>query len=333
MEASSIKVTVFCAAYNHESYIRDALNGFVMQETDFPFEVIVHDDASTDSTAEIIREYENKYPDIIKPIYQPENIYSKNINRTYEYMLPRTHGKYIAVCEGDDYWTDPKKLQKQFDYMESHPECSLVAHLALTHHINGDYFCKYTNRDFSTPEKCEISADEIIMKHTVFPTASMFYRKEYYCNNKDFLVNIKSFDYVSKTLLATEGTVYVIPEIMSVYRQGSSGSWTERISYNPDKLEVHLNQSIETMRKIDEYRQYKYHNVIQKNILSRQFDAQKKLLNLKTLKNEPYKELYGQLSLKEKLLLHTEKYAPALYVLYRKATAAVKKYINRKIKV
>ena len=114
-----IKLSVICLTYNHEKFIRQALDGFVMQKTNFPFEVIVHDDASTDETAKIIREYEIKYPELIKPIYQKENLWQKGIP-TKNYIYPKINGKYVALCEGDDYWTDPLKLQKQVDFLEAH---------------------------------------------------------------------------------------------------------------------------------------------------------------------------------------------------------------------
>ena len=117
-ENNEILVSICCITYNHEKYIRDAIEGFLMQKTDFPFEVLIHDDASTDGTADIIREYETKYPDIIKPIYQTENQYSKGIKISATYNYPRAKGKYIALCEGDDYWIDPYKLQKQVDFLE-----------------------------------------------------------------------------------------------------------------------------------------------------------------------------------------------------------------------
>ncbi|MCI5779181.1 MAG: glycosyltransferase [Lentisphaeria bacterium] len=120
-------VSVCCITYNHEPYIRDCLEGFLMQKTDFPFEVLIHDDASTDRTADIIREYEAKYPDIIKPIYQTENQYSKGVKVSMVYNYPRAQGKYIALCEGDDYWIDPNKLQRQYDFMETHPEYSVCS--------------------------------------------------------------------------------------------------------------------------------------------------------------------------------------------------------------
>ena len=110
---TEMMVSVICLAYNHGKYVRETLEGFVSQKTDFPFEVIVHDDASTDNTADIIREYEKKYPDIIKPIYQVQNQYSQKVDIYKEFELPRMSGKYVAFCEGDDYWSDPYKLQKQ----------------------------------------------------------------------------------------------------------------------------------------------------------------------------------------------------------------------------
>ena len=118
-------VSIITLAYNHSKYIRQCLDGFIMQKTDFPFEVIIHDDASTDGTADIIREYEKKYPGIIKPVYQTENQYSRKIAIGRTYLYPKAEGEYIAECEGDDYWNDPYKLQKQVDYMRSHQECSM----------------------------------------------------------------------------------------------------------------------------------------------------------------------------------------------------------------
>lgn len=122
----SLMVTIRCLTYNHEPYIRQCLEGFVMQKSNFKFEAIVHDDASTDGTAAIIREFAEKYPDIIKPIFETENQYSKHDGSLNRIMNEHTYGKYVAYCEGDDYWTDPLKLQKQIDFLESHPDYGAV---------------------------------------------------------------------------------------------------------------------------------------------------------------------------------------------------------------
>lgn len=120
-----LMVTIQCITYNHESFIRECLEGFVMQKTNFRFEAVVHDDASTDGTANIIREYAQKYPNIIKPIFEVENQYSKNDGSLGKIMNEHTHGKYVAICEGDDCWIDPYKLQKQVDLLERYPDCSM----------------------------------------------------------------------------------------------------------------------------------------------------------------------------------------------------------------
>ncbi len=126
MKSNKIIVSVCCLAYNHESYIRKCLEGFLIQKTDFPFEILIHDDASTDGTEEIIREYEAKYPNIIKPLYEKENQWQKGRRGSAIFNFPRARGKYIALCEGDDYWTDPYKLQKQVDFLEENPEYGMV---------------------------------------------------------------------------------------------------------------------------------------------------------------------------------------------------------------
>lgn len=121
-------VSVCCITYNHEPYIEDALEGFLIQETDFPFEILVHDDASTDRTAEIIRKYEAKYPRLIKPIYQVENQYSKGIRGFISYLISLSEAKYIATCEGDDYWNDKDKLSKQFYFLEKEKKYVVSSH-------------------------------------------------------------------------------------------------------------------------------------------------------------------------------------------------------------
>ena len=118
-----IGVSVVCTVYNHAKYLRECLDGFVSQKTNFLFEVIVHDDASTDSSAEIIREYAEKYPEIIKPIIQVENQYSQGADIIKEFIVPVVRGEYVALCEGDDFWCDSSKLQKQYNALQDHPEC------------------------------------------------------------------------------------------------------------------------------------------------------------------------------------------------------------------
>lgn len=122
-------VSICSITYNHAPYIRQCLDGFLMQKTKFRYEIIIHDDASTDGTTEIIKEYAEKHPDLITPISQKENQYSKGIRGMYpRFCFPHAKGKYIALCEGDDYWTDPLKLQKQVDFLETNPDYVMCSH-------------------------------------------------------------------------------------------------------------------------------------------------------------------------------------------------------------
>ncbi|MFW5804852.1 MAG: glycosyltransferase family 2 protein [bacterium] len=150
-------VSISLIAYNHANYIKKCIEGFLMQKTTFSFEILIHDDASTDGTDEIIKEYEKKYPNLIFPVYQKENQYSKGIMISPIFNWPRARGKYIALCEGDDYWTDPLKLQKQVDFLENNPDYVVTYHDArvIDHegNIHKENFLSETLRkDFSEKE-------------------------------------------------------------------------------------------------------------------------------------------------------------------------------------
>jgi len=113
--------SICCTTYNHESYIAEAIDSFLMQETNFPFEILIRDDCSTDKTTEILKQYADKYPQLIKPIYEKENTFSKGV-KPMPVLYKKAIGSYIALCEGDDYWTDPSKLQKQVNFLEKNHE-------------------------------------------------------------------------------------------------------------------------------------------------------------------------------------------------------------------
>ena len=152
----NIIVSICCITYNHASFIRKALDGFLMQQAPSCVpqgakmsdwcEILIHDDCSTDGTADIVKEYATKYPDLIFPLYEEVNQYSKGVKVDF-YNYKRARGKYIAYCEGDDYWTDPNKLQKQVDFMESHPEYSICMHGCSVYDTRSKK--KYVSRDFS----------------------------------------------------------------------------------------------------------------------------------------------------------------------------------------
>ena len=208
-------VSIVTLAYNHGKYIRQCLEGFVMQVTDFPFEVIIHDDASTDDTAEIIREYEQKYPDIIKPIYQTENQYSKGVAIGATFLYPNAKGKYIAECEGDDWWTDPHKLQKQVDYMESHPKCSMCCTNYSSFRMKDEFMKtdEMTSRRFNTLS---------LMRSNKIGTLTVLYRKhllmEYLEKVKPKMPSFRMGDVPLWLWMTHKGYIKELPENTAVYR-------------------------------------------------------------------------------------------------------------------
>ena len=206
-------VTIRCITYNHEPYIRQCLEGFVMQKTNFLFEAIVHDDASTDGTAAIIREYAEKYPDIIKPIYETENQYSKRNGSLTRIMDAHMRGKYIAMCEGDDYWIDPLKLQKQVDFLEKHPEYGLCYTKAKVYLERISSFKGSVGYPFST-------IDELLVDNKI-ATLTTCFRKRIYDDYLHEVSHVNAWimgDYPVWLYFAFHSKIHFLNEESSVYR-------------------------------------------------------------------------------------------------------------------
>ncbi len=219
---SNAMVSVCVFSYNHEKYLRQCLDGIVMQQVSFPFEVRVHDDASTDSSQEIIKEYQARFPDIIKPILQSQNQYSKERRIFKNFILPWCEGEYIAFCEGDDYWTDPLKLQKQIDYMEAHPDCSMCFGNAIEHWSDNTFpdklFSHIEDRDYTGVE---------LSDQWLVPTASVVFRKSItQCELFDSFSSNRKLSYGDLPLwltCATRGTIHGFSDTFSVYRRVNNG--------------------------------------------------------------------------------------------------------------
>lgn len=219
---NQLMVTIRCLTYNHAPFIRQCLEGFVMQKTNFRFEAIVHDDASTDGTADIIREFAAKYPVIIKPILEIENQYSKHNGAIGRIMRENTHGKYVAMCEGDDYWIDPLKLQKQVDFLENHPDYGMC-------YTNFNlYRQKQRKMVYSIYESLpslypsNFSLENFIYSQGFACPASWLYRKDL---SDSFKPGIRTLDgtflLFAHFLYVTK--VYYINEVTTVYRYHDKG--------------------------------------------------------------------------------------------------------------
>ena len=219
------EVTVLIITYNHSSYIAKCIESVLSQKTDFDYEILIHDDASTDGTTEIIKRYINKHEGKIRLIQQKVNKYSMGINRIInEYITPHIRGRYVTYTDGDDYWCDDNKLQKQFNYMESHQECSLCISNVFAVNKNGERI-----------KDCYPNKSGIINKKYIFDyprgsfiaSSSTFFRKECFIDFPNWRLEYPVDDAPAFMQACFYGYIYKFKERMSCYRRFSDGSWSE----------------------------------------------------------------------------------------------------------
>lgn len=305
-----VKVSIICNAYNHEKYISEALESFVAQKTNFKFEILVHDDASTDHTAEIIREYENKYPDLIKPVYQKDNIYSKNKDEVLEIQYGRALGKYIALCEGDDCWCDELKLQKQFDILERHPEIDMCAHRAY-------YFdCEKKTVTKQFPDINEeriLSTEEVIYGEGWFlATNSLFYRKSI-IQDEPMFKRFWNIDYTLQIQGSLRGGIYYLPDIMSKYRYMTSGSWSAQTYKNIRAYELMHEKKQRMLDVLNVDTQRKYMKTIELRKLNNEFEYDYRHENYKAMLTSKYKPIRSNIKFRTWFGIFLKAYFPSLY--------------------
>lgn len=270
MKKSFFPICVKCATYNHCGYIEETMNGFCMQQTNFPFVCVIVDDASTDGEPELIRNYVQKNFDL-----EDVSILRKENNDNYElifvrhktnlncffavYLLKYNHysirktkmpylsewidnASYIAICEGDDLWTNHQKLQVQYDYMESHPKCTMTCHRAK---LYSEKRKKYIGEQYCRNSDGELNPIDIINRTGLYiPTCSLMYRPEIKNKYPSYCHNCKVGDYPLQITAAMKGTVYYFDKAMSVYRIENSNSWVGRQRFKSvDPARIHIVKS------------------------------------------------------------------------------------------
>lgn len=301
-----IKVSVCCLTYNHEKYVEKTLLGFVSQRTDFAFEVLIHDDASTDRTPEIIQEYAAKYPDIIKPIFQKENQYSKGVKVSVTYNYPRVQGKYVAFCEGDDYWCDEYKLQKQFNAMEKHSECALCVH--NTRCIDKEGHCLDLMFPPQTFHAGVITAKqyihaEIVESPWIFQMSSYFVRREVI---EEYLRGFRhpfTVGDLPLVLLSLQyGDCYYINQVMSCYRKDSGGAMTN-IRNSREKTIRQYESFVKGFQFFDERTNGKYAEDFKYGVLFSEVQIYKSRGEFRKILDPKYKSVFVRFNIKNKALI------------------------------
>ena len=266
---NEIKVSVLCTTYNHEHCLRKCLDSFLAQKTNFKFEVIVHDDASTDNTQDIVREYAEKYPNIIVPIHQKENQDSKDVAILDGIMFPMSKGKYIAICEGDDYWCDELKLQRQFDFMEKNPDFIGCFHNTIKH----DLLCKQKDKKFNHWHKKHVLTAKDVFGGYRVHTSSYFVRREHYLK-PEYGRKYWFGDIVRLTYWFSLGKLMCLPYVMSVYNVNNFSSVTT--GYKKQGLEYLANKLLLELQYLDEYNaatKYKFSYFVNQRKKMRSFTA------------------------------------------------------------
>ena len=321
MDKNDCLVSILCTAYNHEQYIRSALESFVSQKTGFAFEVLVNDDASSDGTAAIIREYEEKYPDIIRPFYQKENQFSKGIGYIYENIFyPHARGKYFAFCEGDDYWTDESKLQRQVNFLESHPDYSACVHNTTLHYCNG-----------SRPDELLIPGrgdHEVLYENVIhgpidaYHTSSLMARREIIVQTPDFYraATAHGFaDYAWALLLRLKGGIWFIDRSMSVYRLFSNqAAWTSGVDRQYDKLRGFVQGKVEMLRAFLPHAPAEVQPLVEQEILEREFELMYIEGRDREQRKGPYRQILRRQSRSYRVKNFIKSYVPGLQRLYRR---------------
>lgn len=220
MQSATPLVSICCITYNHENYITQAIDYFLIQKTDFQIEIIIHDDASTDHTTEIIREYQQRFPNLIRLIIQTENQFKTRKFGFLSDLFKQAQGKYIALCEGDDYWTDPYKLQKQVDFLEANPDFSISFHNVQI--INED-FANYNTIQHKAMVEEITTIDNLLNGVNYIATVSVMFKASSIKKLPEWFNSLPFADYALNLIAARSGKIKYINEIMATYRIHSNG--------------------------------------------------------------------------------------------------------------
>lgn len=250
-------VTVVCLTFNHAPHVAESLDSFLRQKTDFPFTVLVHDDASTDGTGDIIRQYAAAHPDVIKPILQTENQHSQGV-KILARVFSELRTQYAALCEGDDYWSDPSKLQRQVDWMRANPDGSLCGHATLMVTPEGSPVRELRVRDDGDGD---LTVEQVLVNHDLLHTSSLVFPSVLVKDLPPYYYMAPVGDRPIKMYLATQGRVHYLDRVMSHYRYGVTGSWTARMRDAAMALR-HASLTVEYLEEFDRETAFRFTDTV-----------------------------------------------------------------------
>lgn len=250
----AIKVSVLIITYNHENFIIQALDSVLMQQTNFVYEIVIGEDCSTDSTCYILQDYRQRYPDIIKLLINKKNL---GMTQNFEQTLLHCQGQYVALLEGDDYWSSKHKLQKQVDFLDNHPECVICFHNTQVIYQDKDR----SSHNYPASEQKQISDLTDLLKNNFLATPSVMFRRGLFDYLPSWFHNLKMGDWTLHILNAQFGKIGYINQVMATYRVHSMGVWSST-SYT-----LQLRRSIDMLNIINHHFGFKYNRLISYSIL------------------------------------------------------------------
>ncbi len=316
-----IMVSVMCTAFNHAEYIREALESMVKQQTGFAYEILVNDDVSSDATPEIIREYAAKYPEKIRPFFPEKNLYSQDIDVYYHSFFPNARGKYVAFCEGDDFWTEPMKLQLQVDFLEAHPEYSACVHNTALHYCGSE---RPDELLLSRKGDGDVDFEQILPgMDNAWHTSSLVARREALANPPDYyhIASAHGFgDFPYGLMVRAAGKVRYLDRCMSTYRLNSNqAAWSSGFDYVAKKRIFFLEGMVKTLEAFRAHvSDERVLRLVDENLdeaLFRKYNAEG---DAKMMLSPRFRKVFRQRPLSFRMKIYLNRALPGLHKAYRR---------------
>ena len=314
MERATPLVTVILPTHNHAPFIAGAIESVLMQQTEYPFDILLHDDASTDGTADICRDYAARYPEKITLIAQTVNQYQIDRRIQSHILIPRVSAKYTAILDGDDYWIDPKKLQKQVQYLEEHPDCTLCVGGAIAVDVDGNTVGKAMPYDVSRV----VDPRDMIRAGGGFTASDTIVMPTQLLKDlPEFADAIEAEDIPFQLLGALKGYAYYIADTLMAYRVAVPGSWSTRQYASAKNTRIKTSRDLIALNEgYDAFSSGKYHEAFNEAIRYQEFLILTYEHKLFQAMKKPYQMFYRELSTKRKLRLWGETFFSGLTMRY-----------------
>lgn len=308
------EITVIIMTYNQKDYIKQAIDSVLSQKIDINFDILIHDDCSSDGTYEILCDYQKRFPNKIKIVRQESRKFLiDGFNMMiFKYVVPHIDSKFVAYCDGDDYWCDEFKLQKQYKFLKENDDYSMCFHNAYQLKRDGDMSSKWFIQEEGDVAMSNLVNDEPGIR---VATSSIFLKSSTFKNFSNWRKQFPVEDVPMYMTAALDGKIHRLKDVMCVYRQFASGSWTSQNKANSQRVIDHLEGIIRGTKLFDIETKHTYHNLVELQLSSCEFRIAFVKKDFKVLFSKEMKKNLKKMSLKERISLKLQYRTPRLYSL------------------